>query len=352
MISVKLDRNLQHSESAATRALIVVSISVAAAIGPPCVGGDERSIPIDVEAEAALHEFVGNGFSISRSEHFVLASDLGPSRLSELGLLDRLESTYARVVRFCRSYRLPIETLPRRLELVCLARPEDYDRLARSMSPSAGATDGFYDYGTRRSYFTNRQVEGRETTESGSAANSRQALVDRAWWIVVRHEGAHQILDHIAPTLARAAPDWLSEGLACVFETAAADDEFDRPINRWRLLDVARTEGSGGTSRFTDVIREEWGTSRLGHAGRAEKYARAWTVVAYLRDERQDAFGRYLHQLAATPRAPLRVAAKRWRQVTAFEAFFGSADTRMETAIATYARHLAHQINSAHGGAP
>lgn len=356
MISVKLDRNLQHSEPAALRVLIVVSVSVAGVLGSPCLGGDEGAMSVDVEAEAALQAFVGDGFSISRSEHFVMASDLGRSRLIDLGLLDRVESTYARVVRFCRRYGLPMEAPRRRLELVCFARPADLDRLARSISPSADGTDGFYDYDTRRSYFANRREVG---TESGSAANSRGVrvrLIDRAWWIVVRHESAHQILDHIVPALARAAPDWLSEGLACVFETAAsADDEFDRSINRWRLLDITRTDGVGGTQRFINVIRENWGASGVDQAGRAGKYARAWIVVAYLRDERHAAFGRYLNHLATTPRAPLRVPPRRTKpckQLTAFEGFFGSADARMETEITAYARHLAHQINSANGVAP
>lgn len=343
MVSVKRVGNLQHSGMVAMRALIVVTVFVAAAISPQCVAGDERPIPIEVETEAVLRAFVGDGFSLSRSEHFVLASDLGASRLIELGLLDRVESTYARVVRFCQSLGLSIGPQSRRLEIVCLARPEDYIRLARSMSPSAEGADGFYDYDTRRAYFRNRAA-------GGSAPESRGALVDRAWWIVLRHECFHQVLDHIAPTLARAVPDWLSEGLACVFETEVGDDEFARPINRWRLLDVTRTEGLSVTWRFTDVIREDWQSLRAGGLGRAGKYARAWAVVSYLRDERKSAFRRYLQHLAAMPRDPLRVAAKRCEQLSAFEAFFGAADARMEAAIAKYTRQLAQQINSADGG--
>lgn len=265
--------------------------------------GDDDSvveIPVNEAVEKALLEEAGSGFSIKRTDHFIVAYDVAEKTLAEL--VSRLEATYSSVYRLCKINELPARRPKGRMEVFFFDDYEDFGRYATRMGFAFQGMNGFYYEKTNRSAFFNadhdpqmlklqlslaaargnmtalqgaagsavpdsrrvpvRFPDGKEITITKSDAKLRIAKsreevmllenrmnkhVERINMMVVQHEAAHQILFNAGVhVIGGMNPMWLAEGLACLFETPPSKRGAGvGALNQWRLYDFRNAVGNG-----------------------------------------------------------------------------------------------------------
>lgn len=277
-------------------------------------------MPVDTGQEAALLKDAGAGFTIKRTEHFVVAYNVPAEVASELTA--RLERTYTSIYRFCEHNKIKVEYPKQRLEAFFFDRREQYDRYGASISFSSAGTFGVYSEQTNRSAFLNVHNDPHFVELNASLTASRKNLdqlskaiarirdnrtiielsfsdgrhmrltkpqarkeldgarrdlhrisnrlenySDKINRTVIQHETAHQTL-YNAGVHRRMSdnPRWLIEGLACLFETPPGPEGAGiATTNRMRLGDflsaVTGTPDPGKVS--VENVREAISTGRI-----------------------------------------------------------------------------------------
>ncbi|HEY3244070.1 MAG TPA: DUF1570 domain-containing protein, partial [Phycisphaerae bacterium] len=345
---------------------------------------------------ASAAELVGHAFKTRRTDHFVVAYDA--SDLSARDLCQRLEATFDGVLRFCRFNGIPCQSLAQRLEVYFFASYAEFDAYARSLGSSAGAWSGFYYSGNNRAAFYDslddpllrpllEQIEGRRkaleplagegkrrSANSSAIARLRQELarlerqrdehVERRNRLIVQHEAAHQILYNLGVhVIGGQNPNWLTEGLACLFETPPGNAGAGAvALNQLRLRDfrdACQKQNNG--ARLTDEqvrramntgefapLRELVGDVRmlLDQENRSliYRYAQAWSLVCYLQRARRAEFADYLRALAQRPVGREFTPAE---ELADFERAFGPLDETFERRWANYILGLDFKPNDA-----
>jgi len=292
---------------------------------PAVLCGAPDTLPVDKTREAALLRVAGEGFSIKRTGHFVIAYDT-PRALADK-LTARLERTYAAVYRFCELIEIDAHRPEHRLEALFFNDRSSYDLYAARLSFPSRGTYGVYHDPTNRSAFFNvgndpqvlqlhanvaeaqqgldqllraiKDIRGRYTAVDVHFADGRRVRMTRAQAekeikstrrelkkldgeriaytsyinrTVVQHEAAHQVL-HNAGVHVRGAdnPKWVVEGLATLFETPpGAGGAGIGKVNDLRLRDFRRAIADGASLRssspndFLEAIK----TGRIVHPRR------------------------------------------------------------------------------------
>lgn len=290
----------------------------------------------------APSEPLGSSVRELRTQHFLISYDTKDECAKSLA--DQLDEIYDRVVRFATDLALPVKLPESPLQVVLFDRQEDLNIEAARLGLPPGATAGFYDPRTNRSFFGNldSRPEMRAVHDSIDRLRAelllptplldvhlchhrlatqhllrlleskRDALVEAFSRLVVRHEVAHQVLYNIGVHVRDAEnPAWLVEGLACQFEVPAAGAIPD--VNPFRLADLRealRLPPSAKTITFAEyqsaVGRRVVPLVDLIHDGKslapndpyaAFRYAQAWSLVYYLLHERREHFSWYLRHL-------------------------------------------------------
>ncbi|MBI4581167.1 MAG: DUF1570 domain-containing protein [Planctomycetes bacterium] len=260
---------------------------------PPPAASDKQVLPADDAQERQLLRVAGEGFTVRRTPHFVIAFNADPGLVDSLST--RLEQTYASVDRFCRQSGFAVRPLKQRLEVLFFDTWPDYERYGRRLQFNCAGTYGFYYEGTNRSAFFNvendpqlikmqasivsarenvarmeetlksirgnqpieitysdgrrlrvTKAQAKEHLESArrdlkKLDGQRQIYCDRINRTVLQHELAHQVSYNTGVHVRGAAnPKWLVEGLACMFETppnAGSSGSGIATINQARLKD-------------------------------------------------------------------------------------------------------------------
>ncbi len=309
----------------------------------------------------------GEGFSIHRTDHFLIASDSNADRVYPLA--DRLETTYLAVGRFCEEMKLPIPPLPRKLPVLIFNRHSDFERYAHKVGFHDPVAPGFYHPQDNTVAFCNLldfpklraislKIEQAEMLPDSHAMreqikqwrSQRDAIIETFNRLVIQHEAAHQIWFNIG-VLSREVeyPTWLVEGLACQFEVSSQDD-----VNQMRLADFREALGvapdakaieeaslsdAKAAKRFLsleelvadeefDVADENW---------RRFQYSQAWALVAYLSRTRRQAIKDYLRSISEHKNAE---HSYRGQRIAQFESIFGSIDQKFERSWIDYVLDL------------
>jgi hypothetical protein len=359
-----------------------------------------ESPPIDADAETALGvsaaEIVGHPFKTRRTDHFIVVYDASDATVRDLCV--RLERTYDGVIRFCSFNEIPFKPLDDRMEVYFFATYAEFDAYARALGTSAGAWSGFYYSGNNRAAFfdslddpalrplvddieARRQAiesiagDGKRRPKDTNTLNrlrqemarlerQRDEHVERRNRLIVQHEAAHQVLYNVGVhVIGGQNPNWLTEGLACLFETPPGKAGAGAvTINQLRLRDfrdacLAANPGA----RLTDELvrraidegqfaplRELVGDVRilLDQENRSllYRYAQAWSLVCYLQRARRTEFSNYLRELAQRPVGREFTADE---ELAAFERAFGSLEENFEKRWANYILGLDFKPNDA-----
>jgi len=345
-------------------AVILAAITLAR---PPRAAGDEQRGPAaDSPRERELLSAAGDGFALLRSEHFLLACDT-PAPLAR-STLERLEATHADVERFCERLALPIRRPQARLEAILFARPEGFQAYAERLRYDHRGSLGFYHAATNRSAFLDsaadpglaparQRLAGLESeyeayraalrragppkqtvevqTESGGRremprtealarigklrAEANQLARDireytqQANQMVIQHEGSHQVLFNMDLHRREGGnPQWLMEGLACLFEPPPVSGPAGLAgVNQFRLYDLRRLLElpAGAAAISEEQIRRAVAEGALlplqqlisdpavfecREQGVWPAYAEAWAVAHYLYTQRPTELARYI----------------------------------------------------------
>lgn len=377
---------------------MAVALALAAGLlccgaGAVAAGAAEAQSPAERELKVAA----GPGFELLRSEHFVLAYDT-EDRLAR-SLIKRLEATYQDVERFCATLDLATTAPQDRLAVILFAEPAGFRAYAERLGYDHHGSFGFYYARTNRSAFFDsaadpeltpaRQrlamLEGavedyrralRESAGSGGPVKvsvagqptrymPRQEVVanigeltrkaeqlakdirqynTQANQMLIQHEGSHQVLYNVGVHAREGGnPQWLLEGLACLFEPppisgtpglagvnqfrlydlrkmlelppaakTVSDEQIERAVADGRFIPLAQLIGDG--SVFASRPEGVW-----------PAYAEAWALAHYLYAERPKDLAEYIRRIAARPRGVERTPQ---RELDDFTAIFGPLDER------------------------
>ena len=238
----------------------------------------------------------GDPWTEVKTDHVTLYTDHDPETAVEIAV--DLESSYRGIGQF--SFSCAFERgVPPSVTAVVFEREADFESIKPPWMSSS--TGGFYTqsdlFGLRpRSmivYFGKANEKGKE---------------------VFQHELTHRLVHHCYP----AAPIWLNEGLACVFETARIEKE-SIVVGHGKYLFGDRWKAGGhGAERYLVVPRDELisvgDMTRMTHrdfygrggerfedeAAVVRNYAESWALVHLLMfgdDDLADTLGRYLISL-------------------------------------------------------
>ncbi len=339
------------------RGLYIVSMAVLLAVFGSCL---LAQVPPEKVEIAQLLAPSGEGFSIHRTEHFLIASDGDDPVVNPLA--DRLEAVYQAVVRFADALKLPTHPPSDPLPVLLFNRHSDFERYAGSVDFKDPAAPGFYHPRNNTAAFCNvldlpqlreisRRIEQAEAPERINKWKSqRDAIVETFNCLVIQHEAAHQVLFNTG-VLSREAdnPDWLVEGLACQFEVPSPN-----AVNQLRLADfrealaaapdadnVASSAISAAHSdkRFlslTDLVADD--EFNVGdESKRTFRYAQAWALVDYLHRTRGAELAAYLRRSAARPPNERTHGQNR---IVEFQLVFGPPDQAFEKLWVEYVLRL------------
>ena len=319
-----LQRNgLASKRRLAWMAIRLIAWMVTVPVLSAATAGDLDATPDDHDLERRLQRVLGDQFTFVRSDHFVLAHDVDDAAAGTY--LVWLEGAFDDVTRFLEAHELSLQPVRLPLVVVCTADFSAFKRRAQAHRPDSPIRSGYYDRSTGRSYFGHLG----QSDHNEDKAEAIQA----AMRLTVRHETFHQVTDAVCPRLNANMPEWLSEGLACVFEIAGTDDgEGLPPANKWRATDFLARFGDTGDAasnrrRQLEAIELVRGPDLSANGTRLtepQRYAAAWAIAHYLATERPGAFKKYLRRLAEFADVPGTEG-----QSELFEEAFGPADARL-----------------------
>ncbi|MBI4717195.1 MAG: DUF1570 domain-containing protein [Planctomycetes bacterium] len=197
------------------------------------------------------------------------------------------------------------------------------------------------------------------------AAQRRLDALNEAFTaLVVRHETAHQVFYNLG-VLRRDVdePAWLTEGLACLFETAGASADPATTPNPYRVADLRAALALGDADREVTLaaLQAAIDAGRLvslptliadpaalaaSNPNAPYRFAQSWGLLHYLLTARRPALSEYL---ARPPTRDRGLGGNPQAELAGFEAVFGPLDADLALA---WANHVAALPHAAGGTAP
>lgn len=332
-----------------------------AVMAAPSSGQPDLSSPTQGTREQ-LRALVGHDGGLIETEHFTIGYTTDEQTVAPLA--KRLECTYQAVRTFCESIGLDLRDPHTKLPVLFFERPQAYQAYREKCALPDDATYGGYLPSNNIAAFTDTRrhpaiealgeriqiamrAAGVDDAEERIAEiqAKREALIETLNRWLVQHEAAHQVLYNIGVHVRGAHnPPWLTEGLACLFETPQICSPDWRPVvNGPRLADLRKALGvAPGTPNDSQAdYQRALSAGRLKPLAelvgapafavdehRAFVYAQAWSLVYYL------AVKRPADLAAIIQRCRLRRAAGETDErdsVDAFESVCGKLDQDFES---------------------
>ena len=266
-----------------------------------------------------LREF-GKNFEVTGTGNYLVVHPRGASDL----WANRFEELYRSMTHFFRTRGYPMSKP--RFPLVGVvfhsqAQYQQYNR--RVLKSDASKTYGVYMLTTNRIYLYD--------ATQGTGMKSRRWRDNLA---TVMHEAAHQTAFNTNIHIRGAVtPNWVVEGLACLFEAKGIYDSVhfrnrqDR-INYTRLLDFKkRFQRAGDVDNFVTSLAA---TDRLFRSDINRAYAAAWALTFYLSERQPRDYMRYLQ--AVSKREPMAGYSESDR-IREFARFFGKDHRMLATRV-------------------
>lgn len=288
--------------------------------------------------------------TLTETDHFALLSQRAEDEARELGR--HLEAVYVANVRFFSELELPLKRPGAKLIVLLPREAAAAATLRRSAQRRGDEVLGWYDPEADYSVFfeldTLPAVQAAREAEAQNRlarlfSGGRRTLAERERALALRimqHEAAHQI--HYSFGLfepGAAAPAWLVEGLAQMFELPFVERDASLPLstNLARLVEYMTLQRDDGVSaeRLRALLVGQ--RAELSPAD----YSLSWAVVNCLYKRRREEFGEYLREMktaeAASQASGEAPAADRLKP---FEAVFGAVDAAFADEVDSYAREL------------
>lgn len=273
--------------------------------------------PAEVKGE--LQKEFGKQFDFSTTRHYIVVHPQGERDQ----WANRFEDLFKRFEHYFRVRGFKIEEPPYPLVAVVFRNEAEYFRHAEaSGTPMRPGTLGHYDPKSNRVFLF-------DVTTGGEADWSENADT-------IIHEATHQTAFNTSiHRRFAAAPRWMVEGLATMFEargvwSAQYDHTQGDRVNRGRLAD------------FQDFVATQWkpgtlsallSSDRMFETDPAGAYALAWALSFYLSETQPRLYSQYLAKTAERPAFGDYPAAERMAD---FQDIFGSEMKMFETKFLRY----------------
>jgi hypothetical protein len=329
---------------------------------------DRLGVPLPDPDLAPLDGLLPGESRVARGPHVLVLHQHDPAEADErVAVLEHVVTTFYLVLA-AHGYDLPAPT--RRLASAWFAHQEDYRAVLRAEEGSDFRTTSGYYHPTRnlvlawdardradataRRAGLLRRLEPLDRSGADPAAAAARRDVERQLLLLdldrraidlgtAAHEQVHQLVavTGLAPR-PDAFPVWLHEGFAAQFEVvrggrwAGVGRANDRRLASWRAIQPA--------PRLVPLLRDVG----LGHGYQPGRYAEAWALVYYLRQQHPRQFVAFLDLLRAPDLDP---APRSERTLAAFRAAFGTDLAALEASWLRYLAGLQTPLESERLGA-
>jgi hypothetical protein len=272
------------------------------------------------EMKTVLQQEFGKQFDVSTTRHYLVVHPQGERDQ----WANRFEDLYTRFGHYFRVRGFKLAEPPYPLVAVVFRDEAEYYRhAAASGTPMRPNTLGHYDPASNRVFLFDVTANGSGVDWSENA----DTIIHEA-----THQTAYNVGVHKRFT---AAPRWLVEGLATMFEARGVwNREYDNSqsdrINQYRLQefrDYAKTRRRPGAN--AELITSD--TAFRGDVGGA--YAEAWALSFYLCETQPRLYAAYLAKTADRPLFADYPAAERMAD---FQDIFGNEMKMFETKFLRY----------------
>lgn len=260
------------------------------------------------EMKTELQREFGKQFDVSTTRHYLVVHPAGQRDQ----WANRFEELYARFTNYfrVRGFALSEPQYPL-VAVVFRSQDEYYRHAAASGSPMRPGTLGHYDPKSNRVFLFDATADSSGVDWSENA----DTIIHEATHQTAFNTGIHKRF--------AAAPRWLVEGLATMFEAPGVwNAQYDRTqadrINRGRWTDFNRYATTRrDASAFTTIVSSDQPFDRDPTGA----YAEAWALSFYLCETQPRLYAAYLAKTAARPLFSEYTAAERMAD---FQDVFGA----------------------------
>jgi len=351
------------------RSLLLISIAGAGAAAAQ-QGGATDSAAMARQILAAMNETPRALRSVHYEVLYVCREEFATQRKTIL------EATRRNVLGFLRRMKLDVEPRHERLLVILLDTQQQMQEFARRSGTAIGPTvAGFYSHEKNWAIFYNQrkgddvlqweqwteemarrlieipggpQTRVNVTTPTGPVTLTKQQVADQIVahrkqvlasvnefnTTVTQHEGAHQVAFNVGVQRRGAAyPFWVSEGLACLFETPPQSGRSARGaarVNSERLGAYRAARRAGRALGLRRLIALGQGDAIDAEAA----YAESWSLFTFLFQRHSKELSAYLRSLAQ------RGENQRPDETSAFRKAFGGDLDALEQELEKFVERL------------
>jgi hypothetical protein len=276
------------------------------------------------EMKTVLQQEFGRESDVSTTRHYLVVHPRGERDQ----WANRFEDLYNRFEHYFRVRGFSLEEPPYPLVAVVFRNQAQYQRHAEaSGTPMRPDTLGHYDPTSNRVFLfdATRNDSGIDWSENSAT---------------IIHEATHQTAYNVGiHRRFTAAPRWLIEGLATMFEARGVwDAQYDHSqsdrINRARLADFHKY---AATRRKQGSLLALLSSDQAFRGDVIAAYAEAWALSFYLCETQPRLYAAYLNKTASRPLFSDYPAAER---IADFQDIFGSEMKMFETKFLRYMEEI------------
>lgn len=271
-------------------------------------GTQQQFTPFTAEQMSTyLLELTGSGFSVHKTDHFLICSDASEVYTQFCGRL--VEKVHLEFSQFFRATKVVSTPDHSSLPVIIFRRPESFQTFAAQQHPNTDFTNvpGYYSVRDNLMLISALPADG-QFQSLGALVRELRGSPRQVETIV--HEVVHLLAFNTGLQVRYADnPLWFSEGLAVYFEHASGSSNsvWSRPGGPNRIhLPGFRAATDSGTFRLplSSLISSD--AAFQSTAQLADAYAEAWAVVYHLVRHQRTAFDAYAEKLSQ--RQPLQAA--------------------------------------------
>ena len=274
-----------------------------------------------------LPDWLGNGFSVSSTDHFCVAHDSGMPQARQLA--DRLEEAFLQFQSFFEQSGFELQSPPMRLSWISFSDQDLFAQyVRRAEKTDVSRLSGYYSAKTNRVVIVESASPDRLAAEQTAPVQiagdvlgdiaPKTVTNDPNQFVKIAHELAHQLAFNTGLQKRGVMyPLWVSEGLAMQYETKLTLPHRGNTDRSDRLVEMQIHNRLIPLERFASITRLPANRDYC-----EDLYAQAWGFFDFLLTRHPDVLQNYLKSLY-NGKVGFRSVSTVERE---FSAYFGSID--------------------------
>ena len=244
------------------------------------------------------------GFAAHERGGVIVYSDAPEAVVDDL--IERVDATHKAIRKWCGRMDIPLSQPTVRLGVVFFDDRKDFVGYIGATGSGRELLRGYFDAAAHQCVFYNpandpeilklrqRVADARRRGDVDDAKLRKletaiQAYTEKLYAMTIQHEAAHQFFYESGVLPSDTTPEWLGEGLACLFEVPAGCQNYGRLEDLRSCGLVPLRKLLGARSLFD-----------LNHANNVPShYAQAWSAVHYLAEAHPKQLAGYIRSLSS-----------------------------------------------------